>query len=61
MQIIENNIAVIERDTHISKWVKEHKRLDFDQFKSMIVTKTNKCHNMSIQQYIRGSLHQQCD
>ena len=28
---IVNGIAVIERDTHLSKWVIEHKRLDFDQ------------------------------
>lgn len=26
-----NNIAILENDTHLSKWVKEHKRLDFDQ------------------------------
>jgi len=28
---IYNGIALIERDTHISTWVKEHNRLDFDQ------------------------------
>ena len=31
MEIIDNNIAIIQRDTHISKWVKENNRLDFDQ------------------------------
>ena len=29
--LIHNGIAIIERDTHISKWVIEHNRLDFDQ------------------------------
>jgi FkbM family methyltransferase len=29
--ILFNNIAILEHDTHLSKWVKEHKRLDFDQ------------------------------
>ena len=28
---IHNGIAIIERDTHLSKWVVEHNRLDFDQ------------------------------
>jgi len=28
---IHNGIAVIERDTHLSKWVVEHNRLDFDR------------------------------
>lgn len=28
---IFNGIALIERDSHISKWIKEHNRLDFDQ------------------------------
>lgn len=27
---IHNGIAIIERDTHLSKWVVEHNRLDFD-------------------------------
>lgn len=31
MIITEQGYAVIERDTHLSKWVIEHKRLDFDQ------------------------------
>jgi len=28
---IHKGIAIIERDTHLSKWVVEHNRLDFDQ------------------------------
>lgn len=31
MKILSNNIAVIEGDTHISKWVEESGRLDHDQ------------------------------
>lgn len=31
MKILPNNIAVIEGDTHISKWVEETGRLDHDQ------------------------------
>ena len=31
MIITKENFAVIERDTHLSKWVIEQKRLDFDQ------------------------------
>jgi FkbM family methyltransferase len=31
MIITEENIAILERDTHIGKWVKDSKRLDFDQ------------------------------
>jgi len=30
MKITKEGIAVIERDTHISKWIEEHGRLDFD-------------------------------
>lgn len=30
MKILENNIAVLEGDTHISKWVAEARRLDHD-------------------------------
>lgn len=30
MKITKEGIAVLERDSHISKWVEEHKRLDFD-------------------------------
>jgi hypothetical protein len=26
-----NGIALLEHDTHLSKWVVEHNRLDFDQ------------------------------
>lgn len=29
--IIHNGIAILEHDTHLSKWVVEKKRLDFDQ------------------------------
>lgn len=31
MKITKENIAIIERDTHISKWVEESGRLDHDQ------------------------------
>jgi len=31
MKILSNNIAVLENDTHISKWVEESGRLDHDQ------------------------------
>jgi FkbM family methyltransferase len=31
MIITEENFAVLARDTHIGKWVKDSKRLDFDQ------------------------------
>lgn len=31
MEITKQGFAVIENDTHIGKWVKENKRLDFDQ------------------------------
>lgn len=31
MKITKQNIAIIERDTHISKWVEESGRLDHDQ------------------------------
>jgi FkbM family methyltransferase len=31
MIITEENFAILERDTHIGKWVKDSKRLDFDQ------------------------------
>lgn len=30
MKLTNEGIAVLERDTHISKWVEEHRRLDFD-------------------------------
>lgn len=29
--ILYNGIAILEHDTHLSKWVKDSKRLDFDQ------------------------------
>lgn len=29
--IFHNDIAILEHDTHLSKWVVEHNRLDFDQ------------------------------
>ena len=32
MKILENNIAVLEGDTHISKWVQESRRLDHDDY-----------------------------
>lgn len=31
IKITKENFAVIRRDTHMGKWVTEHKRLDFDQ------------------------------
>ena len=31
MEITNEGFAVIKNDTHLSQWVKEHKRLDFDQ------------------------------
>jgi len=31
MKVTDFGVAVVERDTHIGKWVQEHKRLDFDQ------------------------------
>lgn len=31
MKITNEGWAIIERDTHLCKWVEEHKRLDFDQ------------------------------
>lgn len=31
MKITNEGWAIIERDTHLGKWVEEHKRLDFDQ------------------------------
>ena len=31
MIITEQDVAILERDTHIGKWVKDSKRLDFDQ------------------------------
>ena len=31
MIITEEGFAIVERDTHIGKWIKESKRLDFDQ------------------------------
>lgn len=32
MKILDNNIAVLEGDTHISKWVQETRRLDHDEY-----------------------------
>ncbi len=32
MKLLPNNIAVIDGDTHISKWVEEHGRLDHDEY-----------------------------
>ena len=32
MIITEEGFAIVERDTHIGKWIKESKRLDFDQW-----------------------------
>ncbi len=32
MKILDNNIAVLEGDTHISKWVQESRRLDHDDY-----------------------------
>lgn len=29
--LLHNGIAILEHDTHLSKWVVEHNRLDFDQ------------------------------
>lgn len=31
MKITKENYAIVDRDTHIGKWVEESKRLDFDQ------------------------------
>lgn len=31
MKITNEGWAIVERDTHIGRWVEEHKRLDFDQ------------------------------
>jgi FkbM family methyltransferase len=31
MKITNEGWAIVERDTHIGRWVQEHKRLDFDQ------------------------------
>jgi len=31
IKITKENFAVVRRDTHMGKWVAEHKRLDFDQ------------------------------
>lgn len=31
MKITAEGWAIVERDTHLGKWVEEHKRLDFDQ------------------------------
>lgn len=31
MKITNEGFAIVERDTHLGKWVIEHKRLDFDQ------------------------------
>jgi FkbM family methyltransferase len=32
LKILDNNIAVLEGDTHISKWVEEERRLDHDVY-----------------------------
>lgn len=32
MKILENNVAVLEGDTHISKWVEQSRRLDHDEY-----------------------------
>lgn len=37
MKITPNGIAVLENDTHISRWVEEHGRLDFDRWMLDIV------------------------
>jgi len=39
MKILPNGIAVLDHDTHISKWVEEHGRLDFDRWMLEIVEK----------------------
>lgn len=37
MKILENNIAVLEDDTHISKWVAQSRRLDHDGYSLGII------------------------
>jgi len=37
MKILPNNIAVIEGDTHISKWVEESGKLDHDEYALPII------------------------
>lgn len=37
MKILDNNIAVLEDDTHISKWVQETRRLDHDEYSLGII------------------------
>ena len=37
MKILDNNIAVLEGDTHISKWVTESRRLDHDEYSLGII------------------------
>lgn len=37
MKILPNNIAVIEHDTHISRWVEQTGRLDHDQYALPII------------------------
>jgi len=39
MKILNNGIAVIDGDTHISKWVEESGRLDHDQYALPIILK----------------------
>lgn len=37
MKILDNNIAVLEGDTHISKWVQETRRLDHDEYSLSLI------------------------